>query len=199
MIRERLSEARDLRGDTNADLARRLGWDIRAVTNVFCAGRPLRAATAYAVADCLRRSSPYKNIEQIDRALSDVYASPSLSPLNRPNRGWYPEAIITAYGAKQLAEFLGNALARGPGVSAVRRRQYVCLLEAALLGSRKQMAASAAYRYALMYRQERDSDVWALRMLHSWGFPPTLSLQDGRHPLPDSRPTTRRRARRAAS
>lgn len=114
---------RDLKGLTNASLARRLGWDDRAVTNAFTECLPLKAAKALALwRAILKTPTGYDGkrfgrqeaveIGKILREVAPVLAE--ISGIEQP----LPAALIAPEDVERMAEMLAKRL---PGLPEQRR------------------------------------------------------------------------------
>ncbi|HEX5274810.1 MAG TPA: hypothetical protein VFW34_06000 [Candidatus Rubrimentiphilum sp.] len=126
-LRERVREAKRIKGLTSQDLADRLGWDVRTLTNALASGRDLRVRTARPILDELYKARPHTPEAQI--ALRSAF--PMLINTRRPTVV-EPSALIHPNQITGLAEYLADEIGKQPTIGVKLRARIAQELVKAL-------------------------------------------------------------------
>lgn len=123
-VRLIIKKVRSLKELTNADLARRLDWDHRRVTNALQPGQPLRLPNARVLLAAVRKLPPRRN-GQIIKPREAVALQKEVARLVAPvqaritnlERETWPAVLIASSDIPVLAKWLVGELVKRPGIS----------------------------------------------------------------------------------
>jgi hypothetical protein len=172
-VRLAVTEARRIKGLRNADLARRLRWDSRAVTSCLQANRSLRLPKAKALIGAVHNLHPRRHGKrlpaheagEVARKAHRVLAPASAAITNLDPDVSAPAVLIAASELEALAGWIARRLS----LSDRQRGKMEKRLLSILASSAPRFASVAAARMR-GYRTSPISEDTALAVLASFGY-----------------------------
>ena len=136
-VRGALGNLRNALGVTNSQIADRLGWDVRRVTNAMQSASPLRRPNAFALHFAMvEMRKAHNNSPALEEAAA------SWATLGKVSQQW-PAALVASPDIKLLAALITDGIVARPGFSTSKRDAIRKAIEATLRKGATRFARSA--------------------------------------------------------